>query len=368
MKNSLLVATLLTTLTSLTTSAAIADDAKPPVVAAAPAQTAPKAAAPRSIVLHIAPLVADTNKPIELVAQIDQPFAEALSARWRPIGSAEWKDAMFDRSSAGGWFAELPASGPPGIEYYIRGKDAAGIEVAHFASEQSPHVVRVVPTMVDRLEVLDREREKDRKNQISLDVVGHNFGNRYDLDDRFVRGELSYTRRLWRQLHSVTFGFGSISGTTPTLSAPVAMGGGDTGKSLRYGFGGVRLRAHESVFVDGRATLGASHEDFGGGVSGAITFGKPWRSCVTVGGEYLADMGPSAWVRLQWDTAPPLLMGASVMRTDLPGADINSAGLYIAYDVAYRVADRFAMKAQLSYGARDGASHWGGGLGSSVDF
>ena len=61
-------------------------------------------------------------------------------------------------------------------------------------------------------------------------------------------------------------------------------------------------------------------------------------------------------------------MGASVVRTDLPGTDIDSAGLYIAYDVSYRMADRFSLRAQLSYGARDGDSHWGGGLGSAVDF
>ena len=73
-------------------------------------------------------------------------------------------------------------------------------------------------------------------------------------------------------------------------------------------------------------------------------------------------------MRLQWDTAPPLLMGASIVRTDLPGAIIDPAGLYIAYDVAYQIADRFTMKAQVSYGARDGAAHFGGGLGTAVAF
>jgi hypothetical protein len=321
--------------------------------------------APHSIVVHIAPLVAEPGSPIELVAEIDAPFAEALTARWRRIGDAAWTDVLFDRSSAGGWYAALPASAPPGIEYYIRGTDTAGVEVAHFASEQMPHVVRVVPSLYDRLEALDRARVQGRNNELALDVIGHNFGNRYGLDDRFVRAELAYTRRILRELHSVTFGFGSISGTTPTSSEP---GGSDTGHSLRYGFGGVRLRAHESVFLDVRGQLGGSHDGFDGGVAGTVTFGKPWRSCVSIGGEYLGDLGPSAWVRLQWDTAPPLLMGASVVRTDLPGTEIDSAGLYIAYDVAYRIADRFAMRAQLSYGARDGKSNVGGGLGSSVDF
>jgi hypothetical protein len=339
----------------------------PLLLLASTALAAPPAA-PHAIVVHVAPLVAEPGSPIELVAEIDAPFAEALTARWRPIGDTVWRDVLFDRSSAGGWYAALPASSPPGIEYFIRGTDTAGTEVAHFASEQSPHVVRVVPALYDRLESLDRTRLHDRKNEVAFDVIGHNFGNRYNLTDRFVRAELAYTRRILRELHSITFGFGSISGTTPTLSAPVAQGGGDTGHSLRYGFGGVRIRAHESIFLDARAQLGGSHDGFDGGIAGTLTFGKPWRSCVSIGGEYLGDLGPSAWVRLQWDTAPPLLMGASVVRTDLPGTDIDSAGLYIAYDVAYRVADRFAMRAQLSYGARDGKSNVGGGLGSSIDF
>jgi len=321
-----------------------------------------------AVVVHTPPLVAETNRPIELVAQIDAPFSEALSARWRMIGDATWHEVSFDRSSAGGWYAELPASTAPGIEYYIHGRDTAGTEVLHFASEQSPHVVRVVPSLFDRLQDLDRKREGDRKNEVALDFVGHNFGNRYDLKDRFVRAELAYTRRMWRELYSITFGFGSISGTTPLMSAPRTMGGDDTGHSERYGFGGVRGRLHESVFLDVRGSLGMSHKDFDGGISGQVTFGKPWRSCVSVGGEYFGDLGPTAWVRLQWDTAPPLLMGASVVRTDMPGAIIDSAGLYIAYDVAYRMADRFSIKGQVSYGARDGASNWGGGFGTAVDF
>jgi len=59
---------------------------------------------------------------------------------------------------------------------------------------------------------------------------------------------------------------------------------------------------------------------------------------------------------------------AEIVRTDLPGAEIDSAGLYIAYDLAYRVRDRVTVKSQLSYGSRDGAAHFGGGLGTAVDF
>jgi hypothetical protein len=47
---------------------------------------------------------------------------------------------------------------------------------------------------------------------------------------------------------------------------------------------------------------------------------------------------------------------------------IDPGGLFIAYDVSYRVADRVTVRAPLSYGARDGPVHVGGGLGSALDF
>ena len=55
-----------------------------------------------------------------------------------------------------------------------------------------------------------------------------------------------------------------------------------------------------------------------------ITLGKPWRSNVSIGGEAMGDRGPTGWIRLQWDTAPPVLMGASIVRTDLPGAIVRA--------------------------------------------
>jgi hypothetical protein len=331
-----------------------------------PQPVTPVASTARAVVVHVPPLASAAGQPIELAAQIDAPFAETLSVRWRELGAREWHEAAFQRSFEGsGWFASLPDVKPPGVEYYIRGKDAEGGEVVHFASQQAPHVVRVLPSMVDRLEEVDRDRLGDRRNQIALDVMGHNFGNRYNLDDRFLRGELAYSRRVLREIHSVTFGFGAIQGETPMTSEP---GGEVLDRGLRYGFGEARLRAHRAIFVDVRGTLGASHDGFTGGVRGQLILGKPWRSSVHVGGEFLGDVGGSAWVRLQWDTAPPLLMGASIVRSDLPGAVIGSAGLYIAYDLSYRVADTFTLRGQISYGARDGASHLGGGLGTGVDF
>jgi hypothetical protein len=348
MKPSHIAITVITAITAI--GVASADD-KPP--------------APLTLVVHVPPEASQAGAPIELEAQIDAPFSEELTARWRVLGAAAWQDAVFERSSAGGWFATLPAASPPGIEYFIRGVDGAGTEIAHFASQGAPHLVRVVPSVVDRLEVSDRARLHDRVNEFSVDVAGHNFGNRYHITDRYLRGEVAYTRRLLREIYHVSFGFGSIQGTTPLgqeLDAPHVDHG------LRYGFGEARFRVLPSLFIDVRGAVGASHDGFDGGVKGVVTFGKPWRSSVSVGGEYFGDLGGTAFVRLQWDTVPPLLMGASVVRTDLPGVIIDPAGLYIGYDIAYRVLDRLAVRAQVTYGARDGSAHLGGGLGTALDF
>jgi hypothetical protein len=139
-------------------------------------------------------------------------------------------------------------------------------------------------------------------------------------------------------------------------------------RGLRYGFGQITVRFHPSLFFDGRVGLGVSQAGFEQNVRGALTFGKPWRSNVSVGAEYFGDLGPSAWVRLQWDTAAPLLMGASIVRTDLPGVAISPIGLYVAYDVAYKLLDRVTVRGQLSYGGRDGAARFGGGVGAAVAF
>lgn len=334
----------------------------------APEAPKPAPVAARSLVVHIAPLTSPAGEPVELQAMLDAPFAETLSARWRPLGETTWHDVPFERSSAGGWFASLPAAPAPGLEYYIRGVDVNGAEVAHFASAAAPHMVRVDPGLYDRLEELDRRRQLGLRDQIAVEMTAHNFGNRYKLPDRFARGEATFTHRLWRQIHHIAFGFGTIWGKTPVSSTFDNHDSGYLANGMRYGFGELRVRVHPSVFLDGRVALGVSQDGFDAGVRGQIIFGKPWRSALFIGGEAFGDLDKTAWVRLQWDTAAPFLMGASIVRTNLPGVVISSAGLYIAYDVAYQLASRYTLKAQVSYGARDGASHLGGGGGLAVDF
>lgn len=333
------------------------------VAAAGPSDPGDHATA---LVVHVPPGSAKAGAPIALTAMLDAPLAETLVVHWRRIGERTYADAVLERSSAGGWYAEIPGSPAPGVEYYIAGTSADGAEIDHFASAAAPHVVRIDPTPADRLEAADRVRLRDRLDRVGFDVDGHDFGNRYGELDRFVRAETSFTHHVGGTLYELVFGFGLIEGATPVYTMSTGMDHVIHG--ARYGFSGVRLRLADSIFVDGRISLGVSHAGFSTGTSGAVTLGKPWRSNVSFGGEYMQDLGPSLFVRLQWDTASPLLMAASVIRTDLPGALISEDGVYVKYEVMYNAFARTTLRGSLSFGGRDGPAHFGGGLGASVAF
>ena len=282
----------------------------------------------------------DAGEPIELEAMIDAPFAETLSVRWRPIGGRDV--ARRRRSSARARAAGSRACPPPsspGVEYYIRGNDAAGAEIDHFASAAAPHVVRVDPALVrSARDARSRAPRRPRATR-SRSTSSRTTSATATSIDAIGSSAASSSTRTGCCASSTRSALASARSRAARRASDGD--GDDVLKGMRYGFGQVRLRVHPSVFLDGRVGLGVEPRRLRRQRRAAqITFGKPWRSNVQVGGEYIGDLGRPGWVRLQWDTAPPLLMGASIVRTDLPGAIIDVAGLYIAYDIAYRVAER----------------------------
>lgn len=320
----------------------------------------------RATVLHVPVAEAKPGQAVELIAAVDAAWAEpVLVARYRGASATLWQEEPFRHSSTGGWYATLPAVAiaPPGAEYYIVGRGPAG-EQLHFGSDVAPQIVRVEPTEADRLEAIDLIRTQGRTETVRLDIDAHNFTNRYGNDDAFLRAEVSWTHRISRTLYSVGFGFGLIEGRTPTEDPMVE----SVTRAARYGGGEVRVRVHPAVYVDGRLILGVTDDGFMTGGSGAVTLGKPWRSNVSMGAEHLDGMGGTQFIRLQWDTAPPLLMGASIVRTDLPGVLISPQGLYVRYDLDYAASPGFRLRGAVSYGARDGQAGFGGSLGTAISF
>ncbi len=331
----------------------------------------PKAAT----LMHVPPVQAVANRPLRLIAAVDAAWTTSvLVVRYRPISdhpagshNGPYAEEYFERSSAGGHYATIPAHvlQRPGIEYYLVSESVAGGRTAHFASADTPHRVLITPSST----TLRRRAELDRLDgllsSVSIDVQGHVFDNRYGTDDRFMRGELTWTHHLLYALHAVSMGYGFVEGNVPIDLGPEAQA---RRQGAHYGFGGVRMRVHPSIWLDARALIGVDREGFVAGAGGAITLGKPWRANLSMGGEYLQTLGYEAWIRLQWDTVPPFLMGATLVRTQLPGATEIGGGAYIVYDVSYPLTSRIAVRGKLSLGSREGPSSFGGGVGSEFRF
>jgi hypothetical protein len=165
-------------------------------------------------------------------------------------------------------------------------------------------------------------------------------------------------------LYSVHMGFGFIEGRTPDSTLSDAS---SERTAARYGYGGIDLQLRPSASFRGEAIIGFDRQEIMTGVRGQLTLGKRWQSNLSIGGEALQRMGPSVWMRLQWDTVPPLLMGLSVCKTDLPAA-VLSGGTYAAYDVEYPLGKRLKLRGSVSFGSRDGPGRMGGGLGIAAGF
>lgn len=327
------------------------------------AAAAPAVAGEPATLHHVPPPEAPEDQDLALVAVIDDAWREpALEVHYRALATGPaggWRVAPFERSSAGGYYATLPADvvRPPGLEYYVAG---------HFASLERPHRVRVEPEDFLRWTGAERVRLGGKISRVSLTLEAQDFGSYHrprsaelgeaTLEDRHVRGEVAWTHRLVSTLYAFSLGYGFLEGTTTSERNPAAL---ELTRQARYGFGGVRLRLAPWIWVDGRAVMGFSHDGFITGAGGALTLGRPWLACVTLGAEAIQDLGPKAWLRLQWDTVAPLIMGATISVTEVPDAG-QDGGNAVAFDVTVPVTDGISVTGVISYAARD---HYQGGPG-----
>ena len=329
----------------------------------------PAIADERAHVHLVPPAEAPPGQDLTLVAIVDDAWrSPALRVLYRTTGQFGWAMTELGRSSAGGYYATIPADvvRAPGVEYYVEG---------HVASAAHPLRVRVEPASSDRWIAAETRRLGGQRSVISLAVEAQDFGAYHrprsarlaeaTIEDRYVRGELAWTHRLVSTLYAFQLGYGFLQGTTASERSPDAV---DLDRQARYGFGGVRVRLHPSAWVDVRTIMGFSHDGFIFGGGGALTLGRPWRSSVTLGAEAVQDLGPRAWLRLQWDTVPPLLLGATVSVTDVPDAGTKD-GSAVAFDATYPITPRISVSANVSYAARDHfQGGFGAGLGTAFEF
>jgi hypothetical protein len=329
------------------------------------------AAADEPSVRHVPPAEASPGAPLRLVAVVDNGWlTKSVDVHYRALASTDaYATTPFERSSAGGWYATIPSVQRPGVEYFITVTNASGTASPVFATEVWPHPVRVEPSPDERWQEIERHRLGNRMGSLRALVEVQDFGTYQGVEDRYLRSEIDWTYRFVGILYSFTGGFGFLEGTTPSARPVMNMPGpADVYRGARYGYGGLRLRLHEFVSVDARVLMGFSQDGFVTGIGGDFVVGQVHRACVQLGGEYLADVERKVWIRLQWDTVPPLLMGATVEVTDIPSSPI-AAGTTIALDATAPITHAFSLIAKVSFGSRDRfASGVGLAAGAVLDF
>lgn len=312
----------------------------------------------RAVMRHVPPVEAKADQDLKILAVIENAWVEeGLLAHYRVVGSGDYESVDFERSSAGGYFAMIPASavGRQGVEYYITGRK---INTLHFASAENPQRIRVEPATQDRWIEVERARLGDYRYAVDASLQLYNFGSSHGRD-RFVQGHVDWSHLLVEDLYAIHLGFAFIQGATPTGSQDDAV---SSKARVRYGYGGVRWRVRDKLWVDAKAMLGFGQGGFAAGIGGALTLGNDWRTAVTVGAEAMTELSYKAFLRLQWDTVPFVLMSAEVATTNQPDAQIDS-GSYVEYKVRYPLSQAMELAGTVNFAARGNRP---GGFGGGI--
>ncbi len=332
--------------------------------AGASAETSTPERPTRSLLRHIPPTEALAHRDIRLLAIIDDAWIEdGLLVRYRPVGAAKYREAPFERSSAGGYFARIPKEHVrrPGVEYYVAGREGGE---THFATAEAPHRVRVEPRASDRWIEVEKDRLGHRRYALDTSLSMYDFGSTHGRD-RFASGAVDWSHLLVQRLYSIHLGFAFLEGQTLEGTQADA---GAVEAAVRYGYGGLRLRLRDKLWLDTKAMMGFGQEGFVVGVGGALTIGNDWRTAVTVGAETMTELSYKAWLRLQWDTVPGVLMSATVATTNQPDARID-AGSYVEFKVRYPLTPSLELAGTVNYGSRGNRPGGvGGGLHSRYMF
>jgi len=325
----------------------------------APPQAAPSGAAR---VFHEPPASVPAGQPVAIEAAIDDAWQEpSIEVRYRPAGGDEYEAAPFERSSAGGYRASIPALAlaTGAVEYYIVGVDRAGRQHAHFATAEAPHRVAATPSRDDERADLERRMVSGRLSLFQLRTMVLNFGKtRNGRNDFLYRVEGDYTYRFLRRLYSVRMGYGLVRSRGPvrvggTDSVPVFSQTETREAGVDYGFAELRLRWNPKLDFDGRLILGATDTQIALGGAGRVRIGPELGAHVALGAEYVPSLGYVANLRLQWHTVPHVLMAATLVSTSWPRTE-RSDGSGILLETLFPVGRKWRLGLEGGYiGRRD---------------
>jgi hypothetical protein len=334
----------------------------------ASAEEKPKEKPETAAIHHAPPAVAVAHAPLKIAATIDYPQSIKRALLVYFVGPQKTlKEIPFLRS-ADGYLAEIPDADvvPEGLAYTIELESEGGTRVAAYATRTDPHVVDV-PTDIDdqRENALDK-RLYGRRSVFAANSEYVSFGksklaNGNTVADNYYRIEASYTYRPLRTILEFGIRTGMVRGHAPieTLPGQVAQNPG-----LNYGGAFAVFRFHDLVHFEASLLTSVTEEGFSSGVGGALHFGDPYGTKLTLGFDTVSKFGTRGYSRL--DLVRGIVRVSPIVEvTDAPHAD--RAGVRLVTEVGLALPSGWTFALRGGYAARDFNSG-GAGFGGSVGY
>ena len=329
-----------------------------------PAHAEPAPAEPR---LHHAPLsVEKPHEPLLVRASIDHPeLVKRALLVVRTPARPELREVEFKRSLDAPYVAEVPADQvlPGTVAYAIELETLDGARVPVFASRDHLHVVQIPDDLDEVREKALLERLGGRRSVFftSADYVSFgkstaeaSSGGTADVRDGYFRVEGGYTYRPLTRVTEFSLRIGVVRGRSPVaLSESQAPGTAPDDRfkvGLNYGAPSVRFRVVDIFHVEAEFLTSVTEVGFAMGAGGALLFGDPYGSKLTLGFESIYVFGNRFYSRVDIVAAPRVTVSPVVEVTNMPHAD--DYGVRLFGEVAVDAGAGIGIAARGGYQAR----------------
>ncbi len=289
---------------------------------------------------HAPPAIANTGDDFVIHATLTHPEQVCAAVLSYRVADSAKKDVMFQRSSADDYVAVIPEADLGGelLEYWITLQLVNGTQVPVFSSAQNPHRVQIVPSATDLNERALLARVGGRRNVFSVMGEYVDFGHSQATDlsatgsaqtqsirDWYYRVEASYTYRPLRLISEFSLRAGLVRGESPVPYAATDLAGNSLGTrkdvGLNYAAPTVRFRLSDIVYVDATLLTSVTEVGFSSGGGGALLFGDPYGTKLTLGFEAIQVFGSRMYARTDIAVHPRVRVAPIVEVTNMPHAD-----------------------------------------------
>jgi hypothetical protein len=332
------------------------------------AQTPPSPPPAEPALHHVPLVVAQEHTPLNVLATIDRPdLVHRAELVYRHDGRVD--RVPFERSASASmpYIAVVPEEhvGRPSIAYAIELEGIDGKVVPAFASRDAMQPVEVVGDFVDAREEALLARLRGRRFVTETSGEYASFGTTPtrvsgSVSDSYWHIEAGFTYRLLRTVSEFGIRGGVYRGTSavPGVTDPDQFNVG-----LNYGAPWLRIRATDGVHIELETLTSINEIGFALGGGGALLFGDPYASHLTLGFEGASVFGTRGYSRLDVMVSERLRIAPIVEVTNQPHA--SRAGVRLLMDVGIDLGRGWLVTARGGYQARSfesGGPSFGGGV------